>query len=228
MLRCVPALTQTSAGCPAFHLRAYSALLVKLWSIRVSRLVQSSNGDSMIRFEEPDFVPFVWCCGPYLVSVRRDACVTAHFCAKHISGQRPLVRVERSSTVAHQIECPQRSLADFHDLMLSSMRTPTLTSVSGFDDALRLPLTRSHDPVSQDTPWSLPGDLTMTSLTSQLHSSLVHPVFIVTNESLESEYEALVRQLGFGAVVAVDEEAEIASNNYYYLLGTLMDGIEVC
>lgn len=56
----------------------------------------------------------------------------------------------------------------------------------------------------------------------------MHPLFLLTNESLEKDYQALVRELGFGAAVPVDETAAIANNyNDFYLPWALSKGLEV-
>lgn len=68
----------------------------------------------------------------------------------------------------------------------------------------------------------------MSELQSRLSSAGVHPIFLLTDSSLEDEYTALVEEIGFGAVVAVDE-TNAAANNYNddYLPRALADGLEV-
>lgn len=68
----------------------------------------------------------------------------------------------------------------------------------------------------------------MAELQARLSSAGVHPVFLLTDSSLEDEYRALVGEIGFGAVVAVDQTAAAAENyNDDYLPKAMMDGLEV-
>lgn len=56
----------------------------------------------------------------------------------------------------------------------------------------------------------------------------MHPIFLLTNASLYEEYRALVREIGFGAVVAFDEGDALGDNyNDNYLPEALEDGLEV-
>ena len=52
----------------------------------------------------------------------------------------------------------------------------------------------------------IPHNITVSELNSRLSSAGVHPLFLLTNASLYEEYRALVRAIGFGAVVAFDED----------------------
>lgn len=74
----------------------------------------------------------------------------------------------------------------------------------------------------------IPHGVTVAELQARLSSAGVHPVFILTDSSLEDEYRALVGEIGFGAVVAVDQTTAAAANyNDDYLLKAMMDGLEV-
>lgn len=76
--------------------------------------------------------------------------------------------------------------------------------------------------------WTSPDDITLTDLTSQLAASGVHPLFLVTDESLDAQYQALVGEIGFGAAESIDAADALASNyNADYLPRALMDGLEV-
>lgn len=66
-------------------------------------------------------------------------------------------------------------------------------------------------------------------LESRLSAAGVHPLFLLTDASLYSEYEALVREIGFGGVVALDQDDAMANNyNDRYLPAALWEGLEVC
>lgn len=68
----------------------------------------------------------------------------------------------------------------------------------------------------------------MSELQSRLSSAGVHPIFLLTDSSLEDEYRALVGEMGFGAVVAVNLTDAIASSyNDNYLPQAMADGLEV-
>lgn len=68
----------------------------------------------------------------------------------------------------------------------------------------------------------------MSALQSRLSSAGVHPIFLLTDSSLEDEYRALVGEIGFGAVAAVNLAAAVASNyNDDYLPQAMVDGLEV-
>lgn len=75
------------------------------------------------------------------------------------------------------------------------------------------------DPHSQDTDtWTIPHDVAVTDLQSRLSSAAVHPLFLLTDPSLEDEYRALVGEIGFGAVAAVNQTEALAANyNHDYL-----------
>lgn len=77
--------------------------------------------------------------------------------------------------------------------------------------------------------WVIPHNVTVSELNSRLSSAGVHPIFLLTNASLYEEYRALVQEIGFGAVVAVDEDDALADNyNDNYLPYALERGLEVC
>ena len=74
----------------------------------------------------------------------------------------------------------------------------------------------------------IPHNITVSELNSRLSSAGVHPLFLLTNASLYEEYRALVRAIGFGAVVAFDEDDALGDNyNDNYLPKALKDGLEV-
>lgn len=74
----------------------------------------------------------------------------------------------------------------------------------------------------------IPHAVTVAELQARLSSAGVHPVFLLTDASLEDEYRALVGEIGFGAVVPVDQAAAVATNyNGDYLPKAMMDGLEV-
>ncbi|CAM9344130.1 unnamed protein product, partial [Hapterophycus canaliculatus] len=80
----------------------------------------------------------------------------------------------------------------------------------------------------QDTStWTIPHDITVPELQSRLSSAGVHPLFLLTDPSLEDEYRALVGEIGFGAVVAVDQTEATATNyNDAYISQAMRDGLE--
>lgn len=83
-------------------------------------------------------------------------------------------------------------------------------------------------PTQGTSTWTIPHNVTVSELRSRLSSTGVHPVFLLTNPSLEDEYRALVGEIGFGAVVALNLADAIASNyNDDYLPGAMTDGLEV-
>lgn len=56
----------------------------------------------------------------------------------------------------------------------------------------------------------------------------MHPIFLLTNATLLEAYQALVGEIGFGAVVAFDEDEAIAeSYNDFYLPWAMATGLEV-
>lgn len=74
----------------------------------------------------------------------------------------------------------------------------------------------------------VPHGITVPGLQARLSSAGVYPVFLLTDSSLEDEYRALVGEIGFGAVVAVDQAAAAAANyNGDYLPKAMTDGLEV-
>lgn len=89
--------------------------------------------------------------------------------------------------------------------------------------------TYASGPHSQDeSTWVIPHGVTVAQLQERLSSAGVHPVFLLTDASLEDEYRALIGEIGFGAVVAVDQAAAAATNyNDDYLPKAMMDGLEV-
>ncbi|CAM9750475.1 unnamed protein product, partial [Ectocarpus sp. 4 AP-2014] len=82
------------------------------------------------------------------------------------------------------------------------------------------------DPSDTGT-WTVPNGVAVSELQSRLSSAGVHPIFLLTDSSLEDAYTALVEEIGFGAVVAVNE-TNAAANNYNedYLPRALADGLE--
>jgi len=69
--------------------------------------------------------------------------------------------------------------------------------------------------------------VTVAELQSRLSSAAVHPVFLLTNSSLEEDYRALVGEIGFGAVAAVDPVDAVAANyNDDYLPQAMRHGLD--
>lgn len=74
----------------------------------------------------------------------------------------------------------------------------------------------------------LPHGITVSELKARLSSAGVHPLFLLTDGSLDDAYQALVLEIGFGAAVAFDEsDANLANNNDDYLPQAVVDGLEV-
>lgn len=80
----------------------------------------------------------------------------------------------------------------------------------------------------QDTStWTIPHGVNVPELQSRLSSAAVHPVFLLTDTSLENDYRALIGEIGFGTVAAVDPADAVATNyNDDYLPQALKDGLE--
>lgn len=93
-----------------------------------------------------------------------------------------------------------------------------------FEPPPRLPKQPS---LQEASTWTIPHGVTVSELQSRLSSAAVHPVFLLTNTSLEEDYRALVGEIGFGAVAAVDPADAIAANyNDDYLPQAMRDGLE--
>lgn len=86
-------------------------------------------------------------------------------------------------------------------------------------------LQTAQDPSSS---WMMPDGISLRALASQLSISMVHPAFLLLNETAHVEYQALVQALGFGAATVVDEEAALAHNYYdFYIPRAFVDALEV-
>ena len=112
--------------------------------------------------------------------------------------------------------------------------SPSLTYVVVPLTYVRLPsffpaLSANHHPLPQDaSTWTIPHGVSVSELRSRLSSAGVHPVFLLTNTTLEGDYRALVGEIGFGAVAAVDPADAVAANyNDDYLPRAMRDGLEV-
>lgn len=105
-------------------------------------------------------------------------------------------------------------------LMHTNLSPPTIS--------LRPPR-RRIDPNPKDTStWTIPHGVTVPELQSRLSSTAVHPLFLLTDASLEDEYRALVGKIGFGTVAPVNQtEANATGYNDEYLSKALRVGLEV-